>query len=68
WEKRFDEVWVIACEKKTQVKRLVEGGRTHLLPLLNKQLPLEEKVKRAHRVFSSEVPISKLKEEVERVL
>jgi dephospho-CoA kinase len=68
WEKRFDEVWVIACEKETQVKRLVEGGRAHLFPLLDSQLPLEEKVKRAHRVFSSEVPISKLKEEVERAL
>ncbi len=68
WEKRFDEVWVIACEKETQVKRLEEGGRTHLFPFLDSQLPLEEKVKRAHRVFSSEVPISKLKEEVERVL
>lgn len=68
WEKRFDEVWVIACEKETQVKRLVEGGRSHLLPLLDRQLPFEEKVKRAHRVFSSEVPISKLKEEIERAL
>jgi dephospho-CoA kinase len=68
WEKRFDEVWVIACEKETQVKRLAEGGRSHLFPLLESQLPLEEKVKRANRVFSSEVPISKLKEEVERVL
>jgi dephospho-CoA kinase len=68
WEKRFDEVWVIACEKETQVKRLVEGGRAHLFPLLERQLPLEEKVKRAHRVFSSEVPLSKLKEEVERAL
>jgi len=68
WERRFDEVWVIACEKETQVKRLVEGGRYHLLPLLEWQLPLEEKVKRAHRVFSSEVPISKLKEEVEMAL
>ena len=68
WEKRFDEVWVISCEKETQIKRLVEGGRSHLLPLLESQLPLEEKVKRANRVFSSEVPISKLKEEVERAL
>jgi dephospho-CoA kinase len=68
WEKRFDEVWVIACEKETQVKRLVEGGRAHLFPLLERQLPLEEKVKRAHRVFSSEVPISELKEEVKRAL
>ena len=68
WEKRFDEVWVIACKKETQAKRLVEEGRSHLFPLLESQLPLEEKVKIAHRVFSSEVPISKLKEEVERAL
>jgi hypothetical protein len=38
------------------------------LPLLDRQLPLEEKVKRAHRVFSSEVPISELKDEVKRAL
>jgi len=68
WEERFDEVWVIACKKETQIKRLAEQGRSHLLPLLDKQTPLEEKIKKAHRVFSSEVPLSKLKEEVERVL
>ncbi len=68
WEKRFDEVWVIACEKETQLKRLAEQGRSHLLPLLDKQLPLEEKIDKAHRVFSSEIPLSKLKEEVEKAL
>lgn len=68
WEYRFDEIWVVSCQMETQIKRLLEQGRSHHLPFIDKQFPLEEKVKKAHRVFSSEVPITELKKEVEKIL
>jgi dephospho-CoA kinase len=70
WEKFFDEVWVITCLPETQRKRLAERNFSYefINKLLDLQFPLKEKVKRAHRVFSSEKDINKLKEEVKLIL
>ena len=70
WEELFDEIWVVACGEETQRvrlgqrlsdPRLVEG-------LLALQLPLAEKIKRAHRVLWSEKPPEVLKNELQEWL
>lgn len=63
WEKYFDEIWVIVCSEETQKERIERLKRPELFIELSKlQIPLKEKEKRAHRVFSSEIPKEKLEE------
>lgn len=70
WEKYFDEVWVITCSKTTQEKRIRERFPycSLMMKLRDLQIPLEEKEKRAHRVFSSEKSIRELQEELKTCL
>ncbi|WP_028841266.1 dephospho-CoA kinase [Thermodesulfobacterium hveragerdense] len=70
WEKMFDEVWVVVCSSKTQQERIKTRSTCPdlSLKLASLQLPLEEKAKRAHRVFSSEKPLEVLKEEIMTIL
>lgn len=70
WEKYFDEVWVITCSKTTQEKRIRERFPyfSLMMKLRDLQIPLEEKEKRAHRVFSSDSSIEELKEELKTCL
>ena len=70
WENLFDEIWVIYCNKETQIKRAIQRGLTkqEALCFLNLQIPLEEKKKRAHKVFSSEKPLEILEKEIDQAL
>ncbi|QER41389.1 dephospho-CoA kinase [Thermodesulfobacterium sp. TA1] len=70
WEDMFDEVWVVFCSKKTQEDRIRTKSSYPdlMLKLANLQLPLEEKAKKANRVFSSEKPIEVLREEIKAIL
>lgn len=70
WEKYFDEIWVITCSKNIQEKRIKEKFPYPelILKLLAFQIPLEEKEKRAHKIFSSEVPLEELIKELKAYL
>ncbi|MBX6422877.1 dephospho-CoA kinase [Thermosulfurimonas sp. F29] len=70
WEGLFDEVWVVACGEALQRKRLLKRLEDPALVegLLRSQLALSEKIKRAHRVFSSEKPPEELRRELQEVL
>lgn len=69
WENKFDEVWVIFATPETQKKRIKEKPYSHLfLELLKTQLPLELKIRRANRVFSSEKSLQELEEELKHIL
>lgn len=69
WENFFDEVWVVMASPKTQERRLREKRSFQLLlKLRDLQLPLEEKVKKAHKIFSSEKPLAILEEELKNIL
>ncbi len=70
WEKFFDEVWVIACSRETQFNRLKERLKNEELVkrLISLQLPLDYKIKKANRTFSSEKSLEELKKEVQTLL
>ncbi|MBZ4681513.1 dephospho-CoA kinase [Thermodesulfobacterium sp.] len=70
WEEMFDEVWVVVCSSKTQQERIKTRSTFPelVLKLASLQFPLEEKAKRAHRLFSSEKPLEVLKEEIKTIL
>lgn len=70
WEKYFDEVWVITCSKTTQEKRIREKFSYFdlMMKLRDLQIPLKEKERRAHRVFSSDKSVEELKEELKTCL
>ncbi len=70
WEGLFDEVWVVACGEALQKERLRARLSDPALAerLLRSQWPLSEKIKRAHRVFSSEKPPDELRRELQEVL
>jgi dephospho-CoA kinase len=58
-ERLVDEVWVVKVSEETQIRRLVE--RDGLSPeearqRLAAQMPLEERLRRAHRVIDNEGP------------
>ncbi|MFN3505173.1 MAG: dephospho-CoA kinase [Caldimicrobium sp.] len=69
WENLFDEVWVIYASIETQEKRLKgKKGYPLLIKLKDIQLPLDEKVKKAHRIFSSEKTVADLEKELKEIL
>ncbi len=69
WERYFDEVWVVLASKNTQIKRIKDKTSFPLLlKLAETQLPLDEKIKKADRVFSSEQSPEELEKELRRIL
>ncbi|RLG11235.1 dephospho-CoA kinase [Candidatus Pacearchaeota archaeon] len=70
WNSFFDEIWVITCSEKVQKKRILEKFKNFkdIEKLLSMQIPIFEKEKRAHRVFSSEKSIHELEKEVKEIL
>ncbi|MFN4196942.1 MAG: dephospho-CoA kinase [Caldimicrobium sp.] len=69
WEIFFDEVWIVVASLETQERRLREKKNYQfLVKLRDNQLPLEEKIKKAHRIFSSEKPVTILEEELKDIL
>lgn len=54
WEKYFDEVWVVACNEETSIKRMIEERnytKQDVKLRLSKQMAIEEKMRRADYVF-----------------
>jgi len=70
WDKFFDEIWVITCSLPTQKKRLKDRGFSEELisKLISLQIPLCEKEKKAHKIFSSEKSIKELEKELKLIL
>lgn len=65
-----DEVWVVAVDEDTQVKRLMErDGYTfdEAVRRIKAQMPLEEKVRRAHRVLDNTGTIEETKRQVDEL-
>lgn len=69
WENRFDEVWVVSVTQETQERRIKERPQFYLIfELLKTQLPLELKIKKADKVFSSEKSLEELEKELKDIL
>ena len=65
-----DEVWVVAVDEDTQVKRLMERDGYNLdeaTRRVNAQMPLEEKVRRANRVLDNTGTIEETKRQVDEL-
>ncbi len=60
-ESQYDEVWVVSATREQQLERLMKRSETEQRPLtleqaearLNSQLPLAEKIKKAHVVIDN---------------
>lgn len=69
WEDRFDEIWVVTCSEETQKERILRRPSGELwLRLAETQLPLQEKIKKASRIISSEKTPDELREELRDIL
>ena len=70
WEKLFDEVWVIFCNKELQLKRGLERGLSpdEVKSFIKHQLPLEEKLNKADRTITTEISIQELRSKVQSAL
>jgi len=65
-----DEVWVVAVDEDTQVKRLMERDGysfDEAIRRIRAQMPLEEKVRRAHRVLDNTGTIEETKRQVDEL-
>lgn len=66
--REVDEVWVVYTDLETQVKRIAQRdgiGREEALKRVTSQMPLEEKIRYAHRVIQNTGTVEQLKEEVQ---
>lgn len=66
-DKLVDEVWVVACDEETQIKRVMERdklGREEVLRRIRAQMPLNEKIRRAHRVIWTDVPLPETERQI----
>lgn len=69
WDKYFDEIWVVSCSEQIQKERILKRqDPENWLLLATLQIPIEEKIKRADRVISSEKPLDELREELKDIL
>ncbi len=65
-----DEVWVVAVDEDTQVKRLMERDGYNFDEAIRRvkaQMPLEEKVRRANRVLDNTGTIEETKRQVDEL-
>jgi len=63
-DKMCDEIWVVATDKDVQVQRLMARDgypESEIMKRIQAQMPLEEKVKRAHKVIDNSGSIENTK-------
>ncbi|MBT9152602.1 MAG: Dephospho-CoA kinase [Firmicutes bacterium] len=62
-----DEVWVVFCSYEKQLQRVMERGftRDEAMARIAAQMPLAEKVKKAHRVVDTDTSIEATKAQVQ---
>lgn len=64
----FDQVWVVACSTKEQVKRLSQRNgwsETETMARIASQMPLAEKIQRADCVIHNDADLASLRRSVE---
>nr|WP_213975172.1 dephospho-CoA kinase [Tepidanaerobacter acetatoxydans] len=66
-----DEVWLVAVDEKTQIKRLImrEKDMAHAQALnrIKSQMPLKEKLKYANRVIDNNAGIEETREQIDEI-
>ncbi len=66
-----DEVWLVAVDEKTQIKRLImrEKDMAHAQALnrIKSQMPLKEKLKYANRVIDNNSSIEETREQIDEI-
>jgi dephospho-CoA kinase len=70
WDKRVDEVWVVAVDETTQLQRLINRNNfseQEAMARIKAQLPLADKIRRANQVIDNSGDLSQLQTEVLRV-
>jgi dephospho-CoA kinase len=66
-----DVLWVVACDQETQIKRVMvrdDMSRDEALAIINKQMPLNEKVKMADLVIYNDDSIESLYAQIDHAL
>lgn len=70
-DRMVDEVWMVSCSLETQIDRVVKrdgSNRKEVESIIERQMPIEEKLKHADLVFQNEGSIEDLKNSVEGAL
>lgn len=65
------EVWVATCPEEAQITRIMARDgltRPQAVARIRSQMPLEEKVKRGHRVIDTHVPLPQLQAAIQALL
>ena len=68
--KKYDKLIVVCADEKTQIERILHRDKlsqAEAKKRINSQLPLRDKIKIADFVIENEGPLSKTKEQVEKV-
>ncbi len=70
WDKRVDEIWVVAVDEITQLRRLIKRNNfseQEALARIKAQLPLAEKIRRADQVIDNRGDLAQLRAEILRI-
>ena len=70
WDKRVDEVWVVAVDEITQLQRLIKRNNfseQEAVARIKAQLPLAEKIRRADQVIDNSGDLAQLQAEIARL-
>ncbi|MHB1125712.1 MAG: dephospho-CoA kinase [Bacillota bacterium] len=65
-----DEIWVVAADKETQIKRIMERDKftwEEAMKRINSQMPLKDKMKFAHRVIDTTCSLEETRDYVDRL-
>ena len=67
WDKRVDEVWVVAVDEITQLQRLIKRNNfseQEAVARIKAQLPLAEKIRRADQVIDNSGDLAQLQAKI----
>jgi len=70
-EKMFDKIIVVKCDKKTQIKRILKKNkysRKEINNIINSQMPLNEKIKKADFVVDNGKTVREIKKQISSIV
>jgi dephospho-CoA kinase len=70
-DKMVDEVWIVSCSIESQIKRVMkrdDSSRKEIEQIINRQMPLEEKLERANLIIKNDGSVLELKKKLESAL